>query len=158
MGRRIRLAERRIYVHAAPELVYQYVSAFGGDARVLERQGDELVVEFTTRAGRWRVRTVERVRLEPSRQIAYEQLRPLLSARTAHEQFLFHRTANGGCDWEYRGELHLRWGSVGWLLARLVVKPLWDAVIVRHMAEVKAGAEARALRSHQFRLPEPQAW
>lgn len=157
MDGRIRLAERRLYVHAAPELVYQYVSAFGGDARVLERQGDELVAEFTTRVGRWRLRTLERVRLEPSRRIIYEQLRPLLSARTAHEQFHFQPTANGGCDWAYRGELDPRWGVVGWLLARLVVKPLWDAVILRHMAEVKAGAEARARRSHQFRLPEPQA-
>ncbi len=152
----IRLAQQRIYVHAAPELVYQYVSSLGPDARVIERGENELVAEFVTRVGRWRVRTLERVGLEPSERITYEQLRPVVSAQGAEEEFIFHRLANGGCELHYRGLLHPRWGPAGWALTRWLLKPLWDSVIRRHMQELKAGAEARALRSRMFPQPRPQ--
>ena len=48
----------------------------------------------------------------------------------------------------YRGEFDYKLPLLGWLIARLYIKPRYNKAIQTHLHHLKEAAEARAARSH----------
>ena len=161
---KVHLANQNITIAAPRPLVFQMLSAFGrghlpGDdgesSRVLEREGDRLTVEFFTKEGRRRYRTVEEVTLFPPERIAFRHLEGPL--HHSSEEFLLAEVADE-TELSYRGDIQCRMAwlpGVGWLIARFYVRPKYDRVIRRHMERLKMAAQARAARSHIFHRQAP---
>ena len=145
-------------------MIFRRLGAFGrghlpGDegesAKVLERDGDRLTVEFFTMDGKRRYRTVEEVMLFPPERITFRHLEGPL--HHSSEEFLLEEVA-GGTRLSYRGDIQCRMAwmpDMGWLVARFYVKPKYDRVIRQHMERLKIAAQARAARSHVFRRQAP---
>ena len=110
MARPVRLKSHSVTIRAPRELVFQMTSSFGrgrinGDqgesSTVLERTDDAVLAEFKTRAGPFRVTTVERVTLEPPGRLTFEHVSgPLPYPR---EEFAF-REVPQGTELEHSGE------------------------------------------------------
>ena len=122
MARSIRLSSHRVRIRAPLELVFQMMSSFGRgrvngekgeSSRVLQRSGDEMTVEFRTRAGGLTITTIERVTLDAPGRITFEHVKgPLQQAR---EEFILSEV-EGGTELEHRGEfVWSRLPMVGWL-------------------------------------------
>ena len=157
---KVKLTPRRSYIEAPREMVFQMLTSFGkgglpgseGDtSKVLERDGDTVVVEFLTSSGRRTYRTVERVQLFPPERVTFEHLEgPLWSAQ---EEFSLAEEASG-TDMHYQGDFEYKvqgMPGIGWLIAVIYIKRKYDAVIRDHMDRLKSAAEAHAARSHVFR-------
>ena len=161
---KVQLASQHITIDAPRALVFQMLSAFGrghlpGDegesSKVLERDGDQLTVEFITMEGKRSYRTVEEVTLFPPERITFRHLEGPL--HYSSEEFRLEE-ASGGTELSYRGDIRCRLAwlpGVGWLIARFYVRPKYDRVIRQHMERLKTAAEARAARSHLFRRQAP---
>jgi hypothetical protein len=157
MATPIRLKSHKVRIRAPRELVYQVMSSFGRggldwengeSSRVIQRSGDELTVEFKTRAGGLTITTIERVTLEAPGRIAFEHIKgPFQQAR---EEFVLSEV-EGGMELEHRGEfVWFRLPVVGWLAGQLLIKRAFERVIEHHVERIKAASEARAERSHVF--------
>ncbi len=161
MGSPIRLQKHSVSIRAPRELVFQMMSAFGrgrikGDegesSTVLERSDDVVLAEFRSRVGRYTITTVERVLLEPPHRLTFEHVSGPL--RHAREQFDLRESA-GGTKLEHSGEfVWSRIPVVGCLVGTMLLKRPFERVLERHMAAIRDAAEARAARSHVFRMPD----
>ncbi|MCI0346642.1 MAG: SRPBCC family protein [Chloroflexi bacterium] len=146
-------------IAAPPQLVYQMLSAIGqgggqdGErAEVLEQRDGELVCDFWTRVslpgGVDRlVRTRERVTLRPPDSVGYEHLDGPLAGMT--ETISVAPDPNGGTRMTYAGSYEPR-GILDQLRVRLLARPVIGRVIRQHFDDVRARAEARAVRSRIF--------
>lgn len=161
---RVTLADQRTHIIAPRPLVFQMLSAFGkghlpGDegesSTVLEREGDDLLVEFITQEGKRRYRTLEEVKLFPPERITFRHLESPLY----HSAEEFHLVeALDGTELSYRGDIQCRipWApGIDWLIALFYVRPKYNRIIKKHLARLKEAAEARAARSHVFRRTAP---
>lgn len=155
----VRLRPVEVLVHADWRLAFQVLTAFGtpsshGDAwsRVLEREGDSLLVEFHTPVrgplGRTRTyTTVERVTLREPVAIEFKGVRgpmPLLRDRFVLEDL-------DGCTlFRYESVVGLGWWVLGWLLATTYVRRTLGRFMREHALHMKETIEARARRSRAF--------
>ena len=155
----IKMRPAEVHVHADRRLAFEVMTAFGASSqdshaqsRVLERQGDQLVVEFHTPApgllGRSKVyRTVERVTLRPPEDVNFEGLEGPLSRLRDRLAFLEER----GCTrLRYESEIGLGWGPMGWLIAKFLVQPIMERFMRKHLKEMAETIEARAKRSRVY--------
>ena len=118
-------------------------------SKILERDGNRLVVEFKTKALFATYTTVEVVNLYPSERITFEHLSGPL--HHASEAFIFEDIDGKETDLSHSGEII--WSTIpffGWFGGIIYTRPVFERTIVKHMAQVKQAAEARAARSHVF--------
>ena len=158
MAKPIRLKSHAVTINAPRELVYQKMTSFGkgrlqGDnnesSRVISQDGNNLVVEFRTKAGPFSYTTIEQVTLEAPERITFKHLRGPL--HYAWEEFALNE-ADGNTELVHSGELvWSRLPLVGWLGGLLYTKPVFERTIEKHMKQIKVTCEARAARSHVFR-------
>ena len=116
-------------------------------ATVVEREGNRLVVEFTSRDGRRLYRTLEEVYLYPEERITFRHLKGPL--HHASEEFRFEE-APEGTRITYKGQIECRMPflpGIGWLVALLYVRPKYGSVVKRHMEILKEAAESEALEA-----------
>ncbi len=118
-------------------------------SKVIERDGNRLVVEFQTKALFTTYTTVEEVILSPPDQIAFEHLSgPLHYAR---EEFTFEEVDGRQTDLIHTGEfIWSRFPFFGWFGGIIYTRPVFERTIAKHLAQVKEAAEARAARSRVF--------
>lgn len=118
-------------------------------SRVLERKENRLIVEFQTKALFTTYTTVEEVNLFPAERIEFKHISgPLQYAR---EVFVFEDVDGALTHLTHSGEFILNSRPLfGWLAGITYVKPMFERVIVKHLAQVKQAAEARAARSRVF--------
>ncbi len=158
MPKPIKLRLHTVRIQAPRELVFQMMSHFGrgrlpGDnsesSKVLERNGNHLVVEFQTKALFTTYITVEEVRLYPSECITFEHLSgPLQYAR---EEFRFDDVDGRETDLIHSGEfIWSRFPFFGWFGGIIYTRPVFERTLVKHMAQMKQAAGARAARSRVF--------
>ena len=154
----IKLRPHTARIRAPRELVFQMMSYFGrgrlpGDgnesSKVLERDGSRLVVEFQTKALFTTYTTVEEVRIYPSERITFEHISgPLHYAR---EEFRFEDLEGRETDLTHTGEfIWSRFPFFGWFGGVIYARPVFERTLVKHMAQIKQAAEARAARSRVF--------
>ena len=158
MARPIRLKTHRVLIEAPREMVFQKMSSFGRgrlkgesgeSSRVLSRDGDEIVAEFTTRAGPFTYVTVERVTLHPPDKITFNHLKGPL--HYAWEEFTLNEV-DGQTELVHNGEfIWRRLPLLGWLGGLLFTRRMFERVLVKRMAQIKETCEVRAERSHVFR-------
>ena len=148
-----------VHVHADPRLAFQVLTAFGaampgseGSSKVLSEDEGHLLVEFHTPVkgllGRTKVyRTVEWVTRHEPEAVDFEGVEgplTLLRDRITVE-------AQGNCALlRYESQFGLKWGVAGWLLARLLVRPVMQRFIQTHLSELKEAIEAHAARSKVY--------
>lgn len=155
----IPLRPAEVHIHADRRLAFEVITAFGanslpshGRSTVLERQGDRLLVEFHTSVqgplGRRKVyRTVERVALRPPEAVEFEGVEGPL--RRLRDRLVF--VEEGGCTrLRYESEIGLGWGIIGWLVGRLLVQPMMQRFMRKHLVEMKETVEARAKKSRVY--------
>ena len=158
MARPIRLKTHRVLIDAPREMIFQKMSSFGRgrlkggsgeSSRVLSREGDEVVAEFTTRAGPFTYVTVERVTLHPPERITFNHLKGPL--HYAKDEFTLNEV-DGRTELVHHGEfIWKQLPLLGWLGGILYTRPTFERVMVKHMAQIKETCEARSERSHVFR-------
>ena len=158
MAKPIRLRPHTIPIRAPRELVFQMMSHFGrgrlpGDnnesSKVLERDGNRLIVEFETKALLATYTTVEEINLHPPDRITFVHLSGPL--HYASEEFRFEDVDGRQTDLTHSGEFI--WSTFpffGWFGGIVYTRPVFERTIVKHMAQVKQAAEARAARSRVF--------
>lgn len=152
----IKLRPAEVHIHADRRLAFEVITAFGangplsqGSSTVLERHDDQLLVEFHTLVqgpfGRRKVyRTVERVTLRPPEAVEFEGVEGPL--RRLRDRFVF--VEEGGCTrLRYESEIGLGWGPIGWLAGRLLLQPIMQRFMRKHLVEMKETVEARAKKS-----------
>ena len=140
----MKLRQQTIVIDAPPELCFEVVAAAG---RRLEKRSDtEWLVEFTTAAGGRDIKTVELLTLERPSAIHYRWVEGPLSEVT--ETIRFVRVDGDKTRLTYSGTFRVGWGSLGWLIGRLRVKPLYDRAVKEHLAQAKEIAEKRAARTN----------
>ncbi len=109
---------------------------------MLEREGNRLLVEFTSRDGRKIYRTLEEVHLYPDERITFRHLKgPLHHAR---EEFRLDVVPEG-TRITYQCQIECRMPSlpgIGWLVALVYVRPKYGSVVRRHMGLLKEAAES----------------
>ena len=161
MPKPIRLKSHRVLIRPPREMVYQKMTSFGrgrlqGEAnessRVVSREGEGMIVEFTTRAGPFTYTTLERVTLDPPHRISFEHLKgPLHYAR---EEFILN-DVDGDTELVHSGEfVWRRLPLVGWLGGILYTRPTFERTLRKHMEQIRVTCDARAARSHVFRRRE----
>ena len=158
MTRPIQLESHRVLIDAPKEMVYQKMTAFGrgrlqGDksesSKVISRDGDTLVAEFTTRAGPFSYTTLEEITLENGKRITFRHLKGPLAY--AWEEFVFN-DFDGKTELVHNGEfIWKRIPLLGWLAGKLYTKPVFERTIAKHMQQIKITCDARDARSHVFR-------
>ena len=155
----IQLRPAEIHIHADRRLAFEVITAFGtkgqpshGRSKVLERQGDQLLVEFHTPVrgplGRRRVyRTVERVALHPPEAVVFEGVKGPI--RLLRDRLVL--VDEGGCTrLRYESQIGLGWGHLGWLVGRLLVQPVMQRFMRNHLVELRDTIEARAKKSRLY--------
>ena len=157
MPKPIRLRSHKVIISAPREMIYQKMTSFGsgrlsGDnsesSRVIERDGNDIVAEFTTQAGRSTYTTLERVTLYPPERITFEHLKGPL--QYAWEEFVFDEV-DGATELVHSGEfIWNRIPLIGWLGGVLYIRPRFERVLSKHMDQIKVACEARAARSRVF--------
>ena len=152
----------RVHLHADRRLMYQVVTAFGGpsfeegaSSKVLDRDGDRLLVQFDTPArdflGRRNIyRTVEWVSAREPDLIEFHGVDGPLAM--LHDRFVLAEAVN--CtNLIYESEFGVRGGIFGWLFGRTVVIRLMRRMMREHMAELKRSVENRSERSRVYPHP-----
>ncbi|MDA1127547.1 MAG: SRPBCC family protein [Chloroflexi bacterium] len=156
---KVRLREQSVVIRAPRSLVFELISSFGeGHAetdvrdptgeqeersRLLEREGNRLLMEFHSRDGRKTYRTLEEVMLYPEERITFRHLDGPL--HHSQEEFLFTET-DVGTTMTHHGEIECRmhWlPGAGWAVARFYVKRHYERLVLRHMNDLKDRAEGR---------------
>ena len=161
VAKSIRLRPHTVRINAPRELVFQMMSHFGRgrlpgnnneSSRVLERDGNHLVVEFRTKTAVGTHITVEEVDLYPSDRITFNHLSgPLLYVQ---EAFAFEKVGETEMNLTHSGEfIWSKFPLIGWLGGLFYIRPIFERTLVKHMAQVKQAAEARAKRSRVFPRP-----
>lgn len=106
-------------------------------------------MEFETHARGKRFRTRELVRLdEPSRRIDYTWIEgplPFVEETIAVQPLL-----DGSSELHYQGRYATGRGPIKCLLGKIFVRGAFDRAVREHLAEAKAVAERRAVRSKVF--------
>ena len=158
MAKPIHLRPHTVRIQAPRELVFQMMSHFGrgrlpGDnaesSEVLERDRNRLTVEFQTKALFTTYTTVEEVNLYPTERITFKHLSGPL--HYAYEKFTFDEVNGMETDLTHSGEfIWSRFPFFGWFGGIIYTRPVFERTLVKHMAQVKQAAEARAARSRVF--------
>ena len=153
IGRHVRpLGPLRLRIGAPPEVVFDVISApylrrtpraMGEKLEVLERGSDMvLAAHFTPAGAGLTATTVETVRFERPERISFR----LVRGPVPHVLETFElRQAEGGTQFEYRGEL----GTDLWWLGRLwgrVVAGTWVRTVEQSLSGIREEAERRARR------------
>jgi hypothetical protein len=149
----MRLKTQTIRIDAPRELCFEVVAAAG--RRIEKRTESEWVVEFETEAAGRKVRTVELLNLDRPRAIHYRWLEGPIPE--VNESILFTQVGDNQTHLTYVGRFSLGKGPIGWLIARLRVKRLFERLVYEHFEDAKRIAEKRALRSRvhsRHRPPE----
>ncbi|MYC06509.1 MAG: SRPBCC family protein [Chloroflexi bacterium] len=158
MAKPVPLRPHTVSIAAPRELVFQMLSHFGrgrlpGDSnessRVIEQDGDRLMVEFVSETPVGTYTTIEEVRLYPPERITFNHLSGPL--RYVSEEFTLEEVDARHTDLTHSGEFV--WRDVplyGWLGGILYIRPVFERTMVKHMAQIKQAAEARAARSRVF--------
>ena len=151
------LTPHEVIVDAPREMVFEMLTAFGRGrlpgskemSRVIEKDGDRLVVEFTTDAIYKTYTTVEEVTLYRPDRITFKHLDGPLES--FDEVFTFEDLPDGRPPWRHTGSFRLGWPVVGGVVGRNVTKRWFERVMRKHMREMKEAIEARAARRHVFK-------
>ena len=118
--------------------------------RLICEDGDVKTVESRTKAGPFTYTTIEEVTLFPPERIAFRHVEGPLDF--CEEEFTLKDTPEGGTLLSHRGSfIWKRIPLFGWLGGVIYTRPMYHAVIRKHLSAVKHAAEARASRSHVFR-------
>ncbi len=155
--RTVVLTPHEVIVDAPREMVFEMLTAFGRGqlpgakekSRVMEEDGDRLVVEFTTDAIYRTYVTVEEVTLFRPDRITFKHLDGPLES--CDEVFTFKELPDGQTLWRHTGSFRLGWPVVGDVVGRNVTKRWFERVMRKHMREMKMAIEARAARSHVYK-------
>jgi hypothetical protein len=145
---------QQMVVRASPEATFAAMTAFTGSepgcgcgpAEILQRHGNRYVVRFTTPVRAKRYITKEEVTVYEPDVVTYYHLEGPFAY--VYEVFTARQQAPDRTLVNYIGQYRLKRYDlplIGWLIHRLIVLPRYDAVIARHLAEVRGLAE-RALR------------
>jgi hypothetical protein len=161
--RSVVLTPHETIVDAPREMVFQMLTAFGRGrlpgskekSRVIERDGDRLIVEFTTDAIYKTYVILEEVTLRVPDRIAFKHLDGPLES--CDEMFTFEELPDGRTKWRHTGSFRLGWPLMGDVVGRNITKRWFEPVMRRHMREMKEAIEARAARSHVFKRRTPNA-
>ena len=154
---KVRLRQQSVTIRAPRSVVFELISSFGergegnnpGDSpaeedegsRLVEREGNRLVMEFRSRDGRKMYRTLEEVMLYPEERITFRHLEGPL--HYSQEEFVFTEV-DSGTMMTHNGEIECRmhWLPVaGWAVARFYVKRRYERLVLRHMNVLKEQAE-----------------
>lgn len=159
---KVKLKEQGITVLAPRPLVFETLSSFAlndgaindgpqqegqENARLIERDGNRLVMEFHSRDGRKTYQTLEEVILYPHERVTFRHLEGPL--HRSQEQFDF-ADVRGGTRTTHNGEIECRMRGLpgaGWLVARFYVKRHYQRLVLRHMNDLKNRVEAAATRA-----------
>ena len=153
---KVRLADQVLTIRAPRSRVFQVFSSFekgnqsagnqpsenGEGVNVVEREGNRLMVEFTSREGRKLYKTLEEVRLYPDERITFRH--PKGPLRHASEEFRLEEVPEG-TRMTYTGQIECRMPflpGIGWLVALFYVRPKYESVVKRHMGLLKEEAES----------------
>ena len=151
---KVRLRQQSINIRAPCSAVFELISSFGNEEengnapasngeskKLLEREGNRLLMEFNSRDGRKMYRTVEDVMLYPEERITFRHLEgPLYHSQ---EEFVFTEI-DSGTMMTHNGEIEWRMHWVpgaGWAVARFYVKRRYERLVLRHMNGIKELAE-----------------
>ncbi len=163
----IRIEPEEIHIRADRRLAFQVVTAFGAEqgehgasAKVLETEGDRMLVEFNTQVkllfGMTRVfRTVEWVTLDEPERIDFSLVPgkgPVTGGlKLLEDRFILEDDA--GCtDLRYESSFGIRWSIWGWVIGKLWVERYLKRHMREHLATLKETIEARAKRSRLYAL------
>ena len=142
----------RLQIDADRDLVFRYITDFGAPSsdggatsRVLSNEGGTLLVEFLTPIAvlprlRKTFRTVERVHLQETAQVDFEEVEGPFAVR---RERITLRGEAGRTFLEYEAQLRLKGGILGWLLGVLFIRPLLRKVARGHLQEIKDKTESR---------------
>lgn len=155
------LTPHEVTVDAPREMVFEMLTAFGRGqlpgakekTRVLEEDGDRLVVEFTTDAIYKTYVTLEEVTLHRPDRITFKHLDGPFES--CDEIFTFEELPDGQTLWRHTGSFTLGWPVVGKVVGRNITKRWFERVMRKHMREMKEAIEARAARSHVYKRRRP---
>ena len=160
---KVRLADQVLTIRATRSRVFQVFSSFEKvnqssekdgqsagiqpsenveGAKVVEREGNRLLVEFTSREGGRLYRTLEEVHLYPDERITFRHLKGPL--HHASEEFRLEEVPEG-TRMTYTGLIECRMPflpGIGWLVALFYVRPKYESVVKRHMGLLKEEAES----------------
>ena len=158
---KVRLRQQSVTIRASRSAVFQLISSFGADgpgtgasssasetgegSRLVERDGNRLLMEFHSRDGRKTYRTLEEVMLYPPERITFRHLEGPL--HHSQEEFVFTE-ADIGTVMTHNGEIECRkhWlPGAGWAVARFYVKRRYERLVLRHMHDLKQQAEGQNL-------------
>src|SRR5262249_52244822 len=112
-------------------------------SEVLEQRANVYHMRFTTYVGGKRYVTEEEVTVYPPHIVTYRHLSGPLA--NVYEVFTALPRSDRVTLVNYMGQYRHRrfdWLVLGWLIHRLLVLPRYDAIIARHLADVKRRAEA----------------
>ena len=144
-GPPITLRPHTVRLSGPPEkIVAELRAQVDGAPNVLARSDDALVATFAGREGPFRYRTVELVRFS-DRRVTFQHLSGPF--RAAEESFDVVTLPDGSTALEHRGHFVMRLGLVGWILGRLVVRRMFEALVASHMAQLANGTADASGRS-----------
>ena len=151
---KVRLQQQSVTIQAPRPAVFALISSFGGGLedgdslakdeegqRLVERDGNRLLMEFHSRDGRKTYRTLEEVMLYPEERITFRHVEGPL--HLSQEEFVFTE-AGSGTVMTHNGviECRMHWlPAAGWAVARFYVKGRYERLVLRHMNDLKERAE-----------------
>ena len=154
---KVRLRQQSVTIRAPRSVVFELISSFGEDglgtdagdsasgidesSRLVQREGNRLLMEFHSRDGRKTYRTLEEVMLYPEERITFRHLEGPL--HHSQEEFVFTEV-DSETKMTHNGEIECRmhWlPGAGWTVARFYVKRHYERLVLRHMNALKDRAE-----------------
>lgn len=159
----IRIEPEEIHIRADRRLAFEVVSAFGAtrenngaSTRVLQEDGNRLLVEFHTPVKMFfgitmaRVYcTVEWVTLHKPDQIDFSLVEGPL--QLLEDRFLLE-DVEGCTDFRYESTFGVRWSIFGWILGKVWFERCLKQHMRDHLTELRETIEARAKRSRIYAL------
>lgn len=156
---KVRLRQQSVTIRASRSVVFELISSFGeaglgtsannspGEgnegSRLVQRDGNRLLMEFHSRDGQKTYRTLEEVMLYPEKRITFRHLEGPL--HHSQEEFVFTEE-NSGTKMTHNGAIECRMHRLpgaGWMVARFYVKSRYEHLVLRHMIDLKERAEGR---------------
>ena len=166
----IRVEPEEIHIRADRRLAFEVVTSFGGkdgqtgaSPRVLEEDGDRLLIEFRTPVEfgfgiKRNFRTVEWLTLKEPEQIDFELVPgkgPITGGLKRLDDRFLLEDVDGCTEFRYESTFCIRWSLFGWLLGKLLLQRTIKRHMRHHLAELKETIEARAKRSRVYPLECP---
>jgi len=144
----------KVDVAAPGELLFEVIASAG---RVVGDTHEGKLVEFETS---WRdqvIKTVELVMVDPPARIAYRWVEGPLDR--VEEEILLEASAPDRTVMAYTGRGGTGAGLRGWLRTLVVVRPIFNRLVLSHLLEGKRLAEERARRSrvHPRSVDDPMS-